>query len=1175
MTKQLLPKQLPIKQLSDTIAKRQTSLDLTGVHGSGSAYITAKLFASSECSLVVVLPDRKRALEFMDELEFYLPRNKRQVIYFPGYNILPFKALSFHAETAARRVAALYRLISRREHHILVTCVDTLLLKVIPKKRLAHAADLVVSNEEIDRDLLVARLNAGGYIRTSLVEEPGDYSVRGGILDLFSPSADFPVRMELFGDYVESLRFFSPVTQRGIKDIQEIEIIPANEAVVDPAQLPEILGRLRRAGADAGVDPSLIRDLVDKIREHGRFTGMEGMLSIVYPELDSLIDYFPGQSLILLEDPLNIEASAIEFEEKAGKNYTQALAENRLSVPPESLYTEWSRVKSRLFEQNPLSFKRLTMDKRLPDSVELSLDLADNSFLSSALKGGGKTEGLLQPLADWFIEKKNSGMRAVAVCSSTTHSQRLVSLLRPYGVEPLFLKDFSEVEARKPGIYCIPGYSSGSLTRGFVSVELGLALVTNQEIFGVKRRRSAGSTRRAKSQFITPEELKDGDIVVHLEHGLGRYDGLVTLKLDGITGDFILISFRDDDRLYLPVDRMEMVEKYIGVDGYSPILDKIGGKTWQKSRAKAKKEVEKMAGELLKLYAERRVAKGFAFSRPDHFFNEFEATFPYEETPDQLKAIDDVLDDMASETPMDRLVCGDVGYGKTEVAIRAAFKAVTDGKQVAIVVPTTILAEQHVHTFRDRFTNYPINVESLSRFRTKGEQARIVKDLEQGKLDVVIGTHRLLQKDIAFKALGLLVIDEEQRFGVRHKEALKRRRSTVDVLALTATPIPRTLHMSLTGMRDISIISTPPVDRQPIVSYISEYDDSIAAGAIQKEMERGGQIFFIHNNIKTIFKTAENLKKLVPDARIGVAHGRLTEAALEKVMVQFINREIDLLVSTTIVESGLDIPSANTMIINRADMFGLSQIYQLRGRIGRGEEQAYAYLFIPEEHRLTRDAQKRLAALMEHRDLGSGFQIAMKDLQIRGAGSALGGSQSGHVAAVGYDMFLTLLDEAVADLKGEPLTDPLEPEINVTLSTFISDEYVKSIEQRLTIYRRLSQMTTVKEVAAMQQELVDRFGKLPEEAGNMLLKIMLRVLCVRAGIKKLDLTTTSLTLVSSAIHQRRPQALAGGISTLAFAHEFMAENTLRFSVGGKSKPITRALGEAKKILQTIAPLVNP
>ncbi len=1164
-----------IKQLLDTIAKRDTSIDLTGVHGSGSAYITAKLFASNDCSLVVVLPDRKRAMAFMDELEFYLPGGKRRVIYFPGYNILPFKALSFHSETAAKRIAALYRMFSRREHNLIVTHVDTLLLKMIPRKRLANAADLVINNEEIDRDLLVARLNAAGYIRTSLVEEPGDYSVRGGILDVFSPSASFPVRIELFGDYVESLRFFSPITQRGIKDIEEIEIVPANEAVIDPADLAEILGRLRKAGADAGVDPAVIRGHVDKIREEGRFPGMEGMLSIVYPELDSFMDYVPDHTLFLLENPLDIEASATEFEQKARQNYASALGENRLSVPPDALYMDWSQVKSRLSEQKPVCFKRLTMDRRKGDGAVFSFDISDNTLLSATLKGEGKSENLFQPLADWFLDRKNDGFRAVAVCSSTTQSQRLVAILRPYGVEPTFLKGFEEVEGQKPGVYCIPGYAAGNLTKGFVSPDQGIALVTNQEIFGAKRRRSAGGTKRAKSQFITPEELKEGDIVVHLEHGLGRYEGLVTLKLEGISGDFILISFRDDDRLYLPVDRMEMVEKYIGVDGYVPILDKIGGKTWQKSRAKAKKEVEKMAGELLKLYAERRVAKGFAFSRPDHFFNDFEASFPFEETPDQLKAIDDVLADMASERPMDRLVCGDVGYGKTEVAIRATFKAVTDGKQVAIVVPTTILAEQHVHTFRERFGSYPISVESLSRFRTKGEQTRIVNELEQGKLDVVIGTHRLLQKDIAFQSLGLLVIDEEQRFGVKHKEALKKRRSSVDVLALTATPIPRTLHMSLTGMRDISIISTPPVDRQPIVSYISEYDDAIAAGAIQKELERGGQIFFIHNNIKTIFKTAENLKKLVPEVRIGVAHGRLNEASLEKAMLQFINREIDMLVCTTIVESGLDIPSANTMIINRADMFGLAQIYQLRGRIGRGEEQAYAYLFVPEEHRLTRDSQKRLAALMEHRDLGSGFQIAMKDLQIRGAGSALGGSQSGHVAAVGYDMFLKLLDEAVADLKGQPLTDPLEPEINVTLSTFISDEYVQSIEQRLTIYRRLSQMTTVKEVAAMQQELVDRFGKLPEAAGNMLLKIMLRVLSVKAGVKKLDLTNTSLTLVFSAVHQRRPQALAGGVSMINAPHEFTAENTLRFSIGGKFKPVTRALGEAKKILQVIAPLVNP
>ncbi|MBI9088212.1 MAG: transcription-repair coupling factor [Desulfobacterium sp.] len=1160
-----------IKKLFDTVIKRETSLDLTGAQGSGSAYITAKLFARGECSLVVVLPDKRAAMGFMDELEFYLASYKESVLYFPGYNILPFKSLSFHSETAAKRISALYKILSQRAHHIIVTHVDTLLQKMIPRKRLADSADLVINNDEIDRDLLIARLNAGGYARTSLVEEPGDYSVRGGILDVFSPSADLPVRIELFGDYVESLRHFSPVTQRGVADLREIEIIPANEAVIEGAELPHILARLRKAGAEAGLETSDIRGYVEKIREEGRFPGMEGMLSIVYSELDSFLDYIPGDALFILENPLEIDARATEFQEKAQENYNTALADTRLCVPPDSLYLDWAQVKSTLGDRKPLCFKDVAIKEKGVESRSFPLDLVDNSVLSSTLKADGKTEAIFQPLADWFIEKRDGGMRAVTICSGATQAQRLASLLQPYGLEPTFVKDFQEIEAKRPGIY----YTTANLTRGVVSAAEGIALITNQEIFGVKRRRRISGTKRAKTEFITPEELKEGDTVVHLEHGLGRYDGLVTIKLGAISGDFILISFRDDDRLYLPVDRMEMVEKYVGVDGYSPLLDKIGGKTWQKSRAKAKKEVEKMAGDLLKLYAERRVKTGFAFSPSDSLYTDFESSFPYEETPDQLRAIDEVLEDMESDRPMDRLVCGDVGYGKTEVCIRGAFKAVNDGKQVAVVVPTTILAEQHMHTFRERFKGYPVTVESLSRFRTRKEQNRIVKELEEGKIDVVIGTHRLLQKDIRFKSLGLLVIDEEQRFGVKHKEEIKKSRSSVDVLALTATPIPRTLHMSLTGMRDISIISTPPVDRQPIVSYISEYDDSIAAGAIRKELERGGQIFFIHNTIKSIFKTAENLQKLVPEVRIGVAHGRLTETNLEKVMFQFINKEIDMLVCTTIVESGLDIPSANTMIINRADMFGLSQIYQLRGRIGRGDDQAYAYLFVPEEHRLTRDAQKRLAALMEHRDLGSGFQIAMKDLQIRGSGSALGGSQSGHVAAVGYDMFLKLLDEAVADLKGEPLTEPLEPEINITMSTFISDEYVQSIEQRLTIYRRLSQMTSVKQVVAMQQELIDRFGKLPEEAGNMLLKIMLRVLSIKAGVKKLDLTHVSLTLSFSELHQKRPLGFVEGIAKIGAKHEFTAENTVRFSIGGKRKPISRALGEAKKILQTIASLVNP
>ncbi len=1176
-----------IKNIFKIIEKRNQHIDLTGINGSEKAYLSARFFLELNRPVIAVLPTQKDALRFMDDLGFFLPKKNSSIIYFPGYNILPFTPLSYHSKTAAQRISVLYKMIYKRDNYIVVTYIDTLLQKMIPKRKLSDCSEIVINNEEIDRDNLIARLNAGGYLKTSLVEEQGDYSVRGGILDIFSPGLSHPVRIELFGDYVESLRFFSTISQRGIAEIKEVVILPASEAVVEKAFIPHILGRLRRAGAIAEMEPVKLKECIEEVRQEGRFPGIESMLSIVYPELDSFFTYIPENALILLDRPSELKTKAREFEEKAKANYENAKNQNRLCVTPGSIYFNWNDAEILMNAKKPVSFKPLNITEKAGDIskadndngrkdrevMELNSFFQNNSFLAAKLKNQGHKDHILKPLADFFFEKRDAGMAAIAVCSSDIQAHRLISLLQPYGIEPVYVEDFNKIKKKTSGIF----YTKGELTTGFTLPEQLFALITDQEIFGsgkqTSRRRKSGG-KRAKTKFITPEELKKGDIVVHLEHGLGRYEGLSTIKVMGISGDFILISYRNNDKLYLPVDRMEMIEKYIGVEGYDPLLDRIGGKTWLKSRAKAKKEVEKIAGDLLKLYAERRVNKGFAFSPSDALFSDFEAGFPYAETPDQLKAIDDVLEDMEAETPMDRLVCGDVGYGKTEVAIRAAFKAVSDGKQVAVVVPTTILAEQHIQTFRQRFNSHPVRIEVLSRFRTKKEQARIVKDLAAGTIDIIIGTHRLLQKDIVIKSLGLLVIDEEQRFGVTHKEALKKTRSTVDVLALTATPIPRTLHMSLTGMRDISVISTPPENRQAIVSYISEFDESIAAEAIRKEIARNGQIFFIHNNIKTIFKTAENLRKLVPEVRLGVAHGRLTEANLEKVMFQFINRDIDMLVCTTIVESGLDIPSANTMIINRADKFGLAQIYQLRGRIGRGDDQAYAYLFVPDEYKLTRNAKKRLAALMEHRDLGSGFQIAMKDLQIRGAGSALGISQSGHIAAVGYDMFLKLLDEAMADLKGQVVTESLEPEINIAMSAYISDEYVQSIEQRLTLYRRLSQMTEIREISAMRKELIDRFGKLPEEAGNMLLKIMLRVLSVRAGVKRLDLSGNVLAMVFSEMHQKYPfKSVSDGLSFVDRC-EFTAENAVKISFGAKRKNISLAIAAAKKILQEIINIVN-
>ena len=743
--------------------------------------------------------------------------------------------------------------------------------------------------------------------------------------------------------------------------------------------------------------------------------------------------------------------------------------------------------------------------------------------------------------------------------------------MEPYGIfARLTESPIEKIKYKNSGIYIC----QGNLSTGFVWYDESLAVITDTEIFGSKqrRRRVKKKTGEIKTALLDFGELNLDDLVVHIEHGIGVYKGLEKLTFEGIINDYLLLIYKDDDKLFLPVDRLDMVQKYMGVDGYTPVVDKMGGKSWQRIREKAKKSVEKIAGELLALYASRKVIKGYAYAPPDNYYQDFEASFPYEETSDQLKAIDDVLCDMEDESPMDRLICGDVGYGKTEIALRAAFKAVNDGKQVVILVPTTLLAEQHYTTFCQRFERYPVNIDCLSRFRTKKQQQEIVGRLKEGITDIVIGTHRLVQKDIKFKDLGLAVIDEEQRFGVKHKEKLKKMRKNLDVLSMTATPIPRTLHMSLLGVRDISIIQTPPEQRQAIISYISEFDPAIVVEAIQKEMERNGQIFFIHNNINTIWNITKYLKELVPDVRLAVAHGRLSEDELEKAMFQFLNKEIDMLVCTTIVESGLDIPNANTIIVNRAERFGLAQIYQLRGRVGRSNEQAYAYLFISREAALTRNAEKRLRVLMEHTGLGSGFQIAMNDLKIRGGGAALGVSQSGHIAAVGYDMFLQLMEDSIASLKGEKVVEKLEPEINVPMSVFIPESYISDIDQRLMTYRRLSKMKELREVSDFKEELIDRFGKLPAEAGNLLLKIMLKILSIKAGVKKLDLNEQMLFLWFSELHQKHPFALLEMVDKNPKQFNFMPDNGLKVRL--ISNGFGGIISQTKNILMEITGYVN-
>jgi transcription-repair coupling factor (superfamily II helicase) len=747
-------------------------------------------------------------------------------------------------------------------------------------------------------------------------------------------------------------------------------------------------------------------------------------------------------------------------------------------------------------------------------------------------------------------------------------AERLKSLLAPYGIELVLVESWADVTWGRGRVYlCL-----GQIASGFVWTDESVALITESEIFGPKHRRPKIARKKVRTDLLAFEDLKKGDLVVHVDHGIGQYQGLVKLKLNSSDNDFVLIAYRDEDKLYLPVDRMGMIQKYMGVEGIEPVLDKMGGKSWARVKEKVKRSAEKIAGELLRLYAKRKVRKGFTFVEIDSEARDFETGFPYAETTDQLRAIEDVLQDMKSPIPMDRLVCGDVGYGKTEVALRASFAAVYNGKQVAVLVPTTVLAEQHFETFTSRFERYPVNTACLSRFRSARKQRTILEDLKNGQIDIVIGTHRLLQKDVFFKDLGLFIIDEEQRFGVRHKEKLKKLRSTVDVLALTATPIPRTLHMSLMGIRDISVISTPPEHRQSIITYISEFDDAIIIEAIRKELGRNGQIFFVHNNIHNIQAVAGYLQKLVPEVKLDVAHGRLDEDSLERVMFRFVNREIDMLVCTTIIESGLDIPSANTIIINRADRFGLAQIYQLRGRVGRVDEQAYAYLFIPSESHLGKDAQKRLKVLMEHSDLGSGFQIAMSDLKIRGGGTILGASQSGHIAAVGYDLFLKLMENAMAELKGETVPESLDPEINIAMSAVIPESYIPDIDQRLSAYRRLAKMTEMTEITNFKAELIDRFGELTPEIENLLLKIMLKVMSIKAGVNRLDISDRLLSLCFSEAHQKRPAEIVNVVAMEPQRYEFTPSHVLkaRLSKG----PLNGLLVQTKNILKEIAQRVN-
>lgn len=1090
--------------------------DISGLHGAATALLLSRAVAAQQRTLCCILPSDDQLEVLAQDIAFFSPV---RVLIHPSYEIPPYTPLSPDPATVCARLATLHQLQDNREPCIVLTSAEAALRRVLPAQALNDRCELLIAGEEIDRDALLASLTASGYQMCEMVRQEGDLALRGGIIDVYPPSVDVtqqgPLRLDFFGDTLESIRLFDPLSQRSRQEIAETVLVPASELLFPrDAQRAALVRAVDAAAEQYEWASDEHRTIRERFGTGQRFPGMEFLLPLLYGStgLQTLFDYLPAESALFIHDPLAVRQRMRLVRERIQANYDDAVALHKAVLPPDDLFlteADWQEIcRQRLAAR----FSSLP-DPDRPESA-LTLQTSSHGLLAQEIELQRKKRGLLAPLVDriHLWQQEHDGI--VLACRSVRQADHLREMLGNYQLRTALLSaPFEPAALQDPeSIHCI----AQPLSKGFDLPGEHLHFLSASELFGDKRLQSGRRAKRVREhgEPVQIDQLSQGDFVVHRDHGVGVFQGLINMEFSGQRGDFMAIAYRDDDKLYVPVDRLHWVSRYQGLTDQDPKLDSLGSQRWQATKKKVTEAVWKIAQELLEIYAQRALRQGHRFSPPGDLYRQLEESFPYDETSGQAKAIDDVIDDLTHEQPMDRLICGDVGYGKTEVAARAAFKVIEDGFQVAILVPTTVLAEQHAATFRERFASFPVEIACLNRFRTSRQQKEIVANLAAGKIDLVVGTHRLLSKDIQFKQLGLLVVDEEHRFGVAHKEKIKKIKATVDVLTLTATPIPRTLQMSLLGIRDLSVISTPPQQRRSVKTFLAKHDQLVIREAIMREMERGGQLFFVHNRVQSIHRVADTLAALAPQARIGVAHGQMPGPQLEEVMVRFINHEIDVLVCTTIIESGLDIPNANTIVINRADHLGLADIYQLRGRVGRSSRQAYAYLLVASLDHLTADAQQRLRALMDCSELGGGFKLAMNDLQIRGGGNLLGVSQSGHIAAVGYDLYLELLQSTVADLKrkalaGEVATtaaESLDPEIKLKVAAYLPDNYIQDTSQRYQAYRRLSVAGTgtAEELADLVEELVDRYGPLPQEAQTLAaiiaLKQQLRVL----GINKLE-----------------------------------------------------------------------
>jgi len=1154
--------QIPVlTQLAEQLKQGLEQATLCGLTGSSPALAVAELSRLLTRQIVLIAADQTAADELTRELLFF---NAPNLSTFPAWDVSPFEAASPHPDICGARLETLQRLLHGTPCTVVMP-VTALAQRVIPRSALDMASCSIKPGDEPDRDTLLERLVHMGYSNSPLVEERGSFAVRGGILDIFPPSLSRPVRIEFFGDTVETLRSFDPLSQRSQEPLSSLSLLPSRELVLSPTALQEFIPRLKARADQLDIPADRRRQLVTELQGAGYPPGVEFLLPLFYPALELFSSYLNNPLLVFLEPDL-ISQAIQQHQLEVTNGAAKAISEERLHPEPAQLYLTPEELQQ-LFEQHQrVACKRLAVtgetgtnlfQTRSEDNADLRISMTRNQH------------HLLGPLVERLKQWRATDWRTMVACHQISQAERLQELLTPYGIT-CTLHEAGELGADTPDNSAHLLLTIGDLSRGFRLPDAKLAVIAEEELFGKRTRRKTGVTAlRTKQILASLAELKPGDAMVHVDHGIGIYRGLQHLKTGAVEGDFLLLEYAGNDKLYLPIDRLGLVQRYAGGEGATPSPAKLGGPGWEKTRSKARKNIEELAAELLEVYAKRQASQGYSFSPPDEMFREFEATFPWEETPDQLSAIQDVLGDMQHSRPMDRLVCGDVGYGKTEVALRAAFKAVLDGKQVALLVPTTILASQHFETFSNRLKDYPVSIEILSRFRTAKEQKESLERLKNGKLDIIIGTHRLLQKDVAFKDLGLLIVDEEQRFGVKDKERLKSYRASVDIMTLTATPIPRTLHLSMLGIRDLSIIDTPPVDRQAIKTVVARDTDDLVRDAIARELERGGQVFYVHNRVHSIGIVAERLRQLVPQARISVAHGQMEEKALEKVMLSFMHGESDLLLTTTIMEAGLDIPRANTMLVDRADTFGLSQLYQLRGRIGRSTVKSYAYLLIPGQGSITQDARERLKIIQDISELGAGFRIATHDLELRGAGDMLGPRQSGTVADIGFELYTQMLEEAIAGLKGEELEERCEPEINLAIAAFIPETYIPDTNQRLVLYKRLVQAESNDDVTEVVNEMHDRYGR-PPLAAQTLARIMeLRIRLKQLKVMKVDADAKRLCL---AFHPRTtvsPDALINLIRTAPATYQFTPDHRLLVNLppNGTNNDTLEALASTLTLLE--------